>query len=923
MKYKYFSLILFLVLMFPIISASCVINSTKVTYTIGETITYTSSCSLSSEKTKPFIINLLNESFDEIQNITGITPTVKNTAFIDSYTIPSDYISLHGTNITARLYVDGVYKTNEIDNITTAGSSDLILNDFTITDDYFLGKQGAIKFQVKDSSGSAISNAQCIVDVTNGNNLPILSTGGVVVSQGNGYVLYSNFISEQTFTEGRDYKWDLSCTCHNTTGFTSNLPGYCFDESNGYQVDTFKHGEAQYPFTITDIADKLLIYKTVNITNWTGIWVENENGYRANMTASVSLLEQENIDWSIYAQEDGRAFLTAGEKFRVCLNANNTFDGAKHILMSDLLLIKYPGHLNYPLCMDNQLCGDNEIMHLEIQEGAYEKCSSWLKVPSYIKGQNKYKINFHMQVEGYEQEFVTASDRFTIFGERTDKDYIDYLNLNNVEFTKDNATEGEYVQFKLNVTNNHPFKNVPILATYQLFSNWNFPAHMRFLDTMPYNLMNYISPIDTFFIQSGIFPKNETGVSYSPRFKIPYGLINQDDYDIIAGTVTISFNGNDIKWETNLNPTIDIIDYDLEITNLTTTVSNTQTTSCDTITITTTYNNSVSDTNAKDEEDELFVIKVWFEDTTNDLYIDDLDIIFQPDQAIGDTFNFTTTIPYIGASGIIESEIDIKIYTYDESNTDPDCTNCGELVFEFSGDEGDGTFNITANPLESCKYLKQSITWEDDRLYNDYLERKALEGIENKTGTFRLDVNCPPQGIINDPMVCTISAQLEDPQLVQEETKFTCYIISDEIKYSETSFMKMITKEVSIIEKDFLIPDFFDDDTQHVLQCHADYFSGLGSRRDSFFDTFTAIESPPTDATGTGGASVDLDISPLEKVIDKTADIIKDIFKTEEKTARIISKIIIWGVLIGVIFLIVIIIIIIFTNKKKKVDRGF
>ena len=106
-------------------------------------------------------------------------------------------------------------------------------------------------------------------------------------------------------------------------------------------------------------------------------------------------------------------------------------------------------------------------------------------------------------------------------------------------------------------------------------------------------------------------------------------------------------------------------------------------------------------------------------------------------------FNFTTTLPYVGQSGTIEAEIDMHIYSYDESNTDPDCTNCGDLIYTFSGDEGDATFNITANPSESCKYMKQSIAWENDNLYNNYLGRRALEGINSSAGTFDFSITVP------------------------------------------------------------------------------------------------------------------------------------------------------------------------------------
>ena len=54
----------------------------------------------------------------------------------------------------------------------------------------------------------------------------------------------------------------------------------------------------------------------------------------------------------------------------------------------------------------------------------------------------------------------------------------------------------------------------------------------------------------------------------------------------------------------------------------------------------------------------------------------------------------------------------------------------------------------------------------------------ALEGIENKTGTFHLEIDCPITGEIGELLQCNLIAQIEDPQLVSKEVDFTCYISS-------------------------------------------------------------------------------------------------------------------------------------------------
>ena len=126
----------------------------------------------------------------------------------------------------------------------------------------------------------------------------------------------------------------------------------------------------------------------------------------------------------------------------------------------------------------------------------------------------------------------------------------------------------------------------------------------------------------------------------------------------------------------------------------------------------------------------------------------------------------------------------------------------------------------------------------------------ALEGIEEKTGTFHLDVECPPKGIIGREMTCSITAQIEDPQVVNKEVDFTCYIPVGTVKHSAFNFNQMVTRDPITIERSIIIPDVFKTGKGYTLQCHADYYN-LGSRRDSFFDTFIAVV-PTDEGTITG-----------------------------------------------------------------------
>lgn len=141
----------------------------------------------------------------------------------------------------------------------------------------------------------------------------------------------------------------------------------------------------------------------------------------------------------------------------------------------------------------------------------------------------------------------------------------------------------------------------------------------------------------------------------------------------------------------------------------------------------------------------------------------------------------------------------------------------------------------------------------------NYEERQsnALEGISNKTGTFHLDVDCPSNGLIGNNIDCSITAYVEDSQTVQKEVDFTCYISDGTDKFSSLNFNQMVTRNVLTLKRSFEIPSSFNSGQQYVLQCHADYYN-FGSRRDSFFDTFTSVKSLdgsfPFNGGITGGA---------------------------------------------------------------------
>jgi hypothetical protein len=64
----------------------------------------------------------------------------------------------------------------------------------------------------------------------------------------------------------------------------------------------------------------------------------------------------------------------------------------------------------------------------------------------------------------------------------------------------------------------------------------------------------------------------------------------------------------------------------------------------------------------------------------------------------------------------------------------------------------------------------------------------------------------------------------------------------------------MITRTPVTLNKTFLVPSTFSQGQSYILQCHADYYN-LGSRRDSFYDTFSISGTTSTSSSGSSSTS--------------------------------------------------------------------
>lgn len=178
-------------------------------------------------------------------------------------------------------------------------------------------------------------------------------------------------------------------------------------------------------------------------------------------------------------------------------------------------------------------------------------------------------------------------------------------------------------------------------------------------------------------------------------------------------------------------------------------------------------------------------------------------------------FNSIANVTIMNLSGEMTEHTDYELEFTDDDNVEIELRNV-----DLSKYSGAGWWNITLD-------------------FYDFENRQtvALEGINNKTGTFHLAVDCPATAGVGGNMNCTISAQVEDSQIAQKEVDFTCYVTDGITEFSSLNFNQMINKTLFTTSREFLVPSSFSQGTQYVLQCHADYYN-FGSRRDSFYDTF-------------------------------------------------------------------------------------
>jgi len=255
------------------------------------------------------------------------------------------------------------------------------------------------------------------------------------------------------------------------------------------------------------------------------------------------------------------------------------------------------------------------------------------------------------------------------------------------------------------------------------------------------------------------------------------------------------------------------------------------------------------------------------------------------DWQITNTTHFYSTInlsaeKYADYNGTGIGDIDIKLHSRDNSISSYQSLIEGVNINEF----------VNANNVKNATIYNKTgglVTWgleilEDgsielelrgvditrDAYYNISMELQnfnnrqtqalessatALEGIENKTGTFHLSVECPNQVAAGENITCSLSAQVEDSQIVQKEVDFTCYLSDGVSTYNSLNFNQMINHSLYSVNKTISVPITFSGTQSYLFKCEAHYYN-LGSREDIFYDSFiTNLGSPSTTSGSRSG----------------------------------------------------------------------
>lgn len=212
-------------------------------------------------------------------------------------------------------------------------------------------------------------------------------------------------------------------------------------------------------------------------------------------------------------------------------------------------------------------------------------------------------------------------------------------------------------------------------------------------------------------------------------------------------------------------------------------------------------------------------------------------------------FDFGEHVPHILTDGDTPYERVVNMtITYQNGSSIPysteQFTQFGEIVLlikNISLSRSDNNFTLTVNILDLDKRTTE-----------------ALEGIENKTGTFLFTVNAPSSHLAGESMLFTLTAMIESTE-ASREVEFECFIPVNGVERNTITWTKMLFPGILYTNSRYInVPDNLTG-TQ-LLRCDLNQFS-LGGQSIPAQDSFDII---PLSALGSipSGNVIDVD-APL------------------------------------------------------------
>jgi len=199
-------LLFVIILLFPIVNGDCTLNLDKAAYISGGNANAIMSCSLGNEKGVPYAVKWRNQAGTLIWQSNGTTPTISDTPFFASLSIPPGITqiraNLTGTNLEG-------YDTATISPPT---NTTLNIVNVTFRNDIYIGLENPISYRVYTSSGELANGGYCSRASEDGitkSPISVQETGeDIIVS---GYVHSTNELNFNAFDEDRQYLLHISC----------------------------------------------------------------------------------------------------------------------------------------------------------------------------------------------------------------------------------------------------------------------------------------------------------------------------------------------------------------------------------------------------------------------------------------------------------------------------------------------------------------------------------------------------------------------------------------------------------------------------------------------------------------------------------------------------------------------------------------